>query len=58
MGKRDRRRAKRARPVDGRAAPHATALQNRDRFVVGFTRGGFLIQIRIRFGLTHPEIAR
>ena len=55
-GERGRRRAKGAGPVDGRAAAHAATLQDVDRLVACLARGGFLIQVRIGFRFTHPEI--
>ena len=52
------RRAERARPVDRRAAAHATSLQDVDRLVRGLSRRRLLIQVRIRLGFQHAEVAK
>ncbi len=51
-------RAERARPVDGRAAADAAALQDVDRLVLGPPARRFLVELRVGIGLAHPEVAR
>ena len=58
VGKRGRRRAERARPVDRRAAADAAALQDVDRLVRGLARRRFLVEVGIRLALVHAEVAR
>ena len=55
---RHRRRAERTGPVHRGAAADATSLQDVDRLVLGLARRRLLIQLRIRFGFEHVEIAR
>ena len=52
------RRAKRARPVDRRAAADAAALEDVDRLVLRLARRGFLVERGIGLGFAHAEIAR
>ena len=50
------RRAKRARPVDGRAAADAASLQDADRLVLRLARGRLLVERGIGFRFAHAEI--
>jgi hypothetical protein len=55
---RRRRRAKRARPVDRRAAADAASLQDADRVVRGAPRSFVLVEIAVGLVLMHVEIGR
>src|SRR5690606_23888746 len=57
-GQRRRRRAEARCPVDRRRPADATTLEDVDRLVLGLARGRLLVQLRIRIGLAHPEVAR